>query len=165
LIKTLFALHSSIALDCWLAGAEEDWRHQMRGYNTREDHNPLDAVPLPLLLEWADGDPDTRYPRLAGIVPAFKNADDATEWGEGALALLGAGPDRAAVLRGLATQLPASGWIGSLADILERRRSLIQAFLDDDPAVRQVARETDDRLQREISVERSHEVGRDERFE
>jgi len=70
-----------------------------------------------------------------------------------------------AVLRGLATQLPASGWIGSLADILERRRSLIQAFLDDDPAVRQVARETDDRLQREISVERSHEVGRDERFE
>jgi hypothetical protein len=166
LIKTLFALHPLIALDCWLAGAEEDWRHQMYCYNTREDHNPLNAVPLPLLLEWADGDPDTRYPRLAGIVPAFKNADDATEWSEGALALLGAGPDRVAVLRGLATQLHPSGWSGSLADILERRRSLIQAFLDDDdPEVRHVARASDDRLQRDISAECSREVVRDERFE
>lgn len=123
-------------------------------------------MPLPLLLEWADVDPSTRFPRLAGVIPAFKNQDDTTEWSEAAWALLGAAPDRAAVLWGLASQLHPSAWSGSLADILERRRPLLQPFLgDDDPAVRQVARETDDEIQQEIVSRRLREVSRDERFE
>jgi hypothetical protein len=138
----------------------------MHLFNGREDRNPLSVVPLPILLEWADGDPDTRFPRLAGIIPAFEQKDGVTTWSEGALALLSAAPNRAAVLRGLATQLHPRACFGSLADILERRRLLLQAFLaDDDPAVRQVARETDDSLQHEIASERRGEVNRDERFE
>lgn len=166
LIKTLFALHPMIALDCWLAGDQEDWRHRMFFFNTREEHNPVNSVPLPHLLEWADADPDSRFPRLAAIVPAFKTEADTTEWNEAALALLDAGPDRAAVLRALATQLHPSGWVGSLADILELRRPLFQSFIcDDDPAVREVALETDDCLRREIASRRLREVNRDERFE
>lgn len=166
LIKRLFALHPSVALDCWLGCAQDDWRHHVHFFNAREDHSPLNEGPASLLLEWAAGDPDTRFPRLAGIIPAFEQKDGVTTWSEGALALLRAGPDRAVVLQGLATQFHPSGWSGSLADILERRRPLLQAFLnDDDPAVRQVARETDDSLQREIALERAHEANRDERFE
>ena len=82
------------------------------------------------------------------------------------MALLSVAPDRAAVLRSLAAQLHPSGWSGSLADILEQRRPLIQHFLDDeDPALRQVAREVDGALFEEIAAERSREVDRDERFE
>lgn len=167
LIKTLFSLHPFVALDCWFSGGKDEWRHpHMHFRNGMDNRNPLKRVPLPLLLEWAEGDPDTRFPRLAGTIPAFEQEDGATQWSEVALALLGAGPDRAAVLQGLASQIHPSGWSGSLADILERRRPLFQAFLDDDdPAVRQVARETDDGLQREIAFRRSHEVERDERFE
>ena len=88
LIKTLFALHPLVALDCWLADAQDDWRHHVHIFNSREDHNPLNVVPLPLLLEWADSDPDTRFPRLAGIIPAFEQEDGVTAWSEGALALL-----------------------------------------------------------------------------
>ena len=167
LIKTLFALHPFVALDCWFAGGQDERRHSYSHFFCgREDRNPLNVVPLPLLLEWADGDPDIRFPRLAGIIPAFEQKDGATTWSEAALALLSAAPNRAAVLQSLATQLYPGGGFGSLADILERRRPLFQGFLvDDDPGVRQVARETDDSLQREIASERRGEVNRDERFE
>jgi hypothetical protein len=166
LIKTLFALHPITALDCWLSNSQEDWPHRMLFFNARDGQNPLDAVPVPLLLEWAGKDPDTRFPELAGMVSAFEKQNDTIEWSEAALALLRTGPDRAAVLRSLAIQLHPSGWSGSLADILERRRPLFQPFLgDDDPAVCQVARETDDWLQRKIAAERQREVSRDERFE
>jgi hypothetical protein len=167
LIKTLFSLHPFVALDCWFSGGQDEWRHSYMDFlNGMDDRNPLKRVPLPLLLEWANGDPDTRFTRLASTIPAFEKEDGATQLSEVALALLGTGPDRAAVLQGLASQIHPRGWSGSLADILERRRPLFQAFLDDDdPAVRQVARETDDRLQREITFERSREGERDERFE
>lgn len=167
LIKTLFVMHPLVTLDCWLAGGQDEWGHYYAHFfNGREHPNPLNVVPPPILVEWANRDPDTRFPRLAGIIPAFAQGDGVTTWCEGALALLGAGPDRAAVLRGLATQLRPRGWSGSLADILERRRPLFQAFLAaDDPAVRQVARETDDWLQQESASDRLHEVNRDERFE
>ncbi|WP_143741861.1 type 1 periplasmic-binding domain-containing protein [Thiorhodovibrio frisius] len=167
LIETLFSLHPFVALDCWFAGGQDEWRHSyMHFRNGMDNRNPLKRVPLPLLLQWANGDPETRFSRLAGTIPAFDQQDGATQWSEGALALLGAGPDRATVLQGLASQIHPRGWAGSLADILERRRPLFQAFLDDDdPALRQVARETDDGLQREIVLRRSHEAERDERFE
>lgn len=166
LIKALFALHPLIALDCWLAGARENWRHQKFLFNRRETRNPLDGVPLPILLDWANGDPDTRFPRLAGIINAFEHEESTPRWSEAALALMRFAPDRAAVLRGLATHLHPSFWSGSLADIQERRRPLFQGFLDDDdPTVRQVAREIDEGLQREIPIERSREASRDERFE
>lgn len=94
------------------------------------------------------------------------NKDKATAWSETALALLSAAPDRAAVLRRLAAQLYPSGWSGSLAVVLEQRVPLIQQFInDDDPAVRQVAREIKDGLLEGIDKERSREIDRDERFE
>ncbi len=167
LMKALFALHPLVALDCWVAGWRDERRHyDLHFFNGTADHNPVNVVPVSILLEWADGDPDTRFPRLAGIIPALGQKDGVTTWSEGALALLRAGPDRAAVLRALATQLHQSSGSGSLADILERRRPLLQELLaDDDPAVRQAAREIDDGLQQEIESERSLEVNRDERFE
>jgi hypothetical protein len=166
-IKTLFALQPLVALDCWFAGGQDERRrYYVHFFSGRKDRNPLNVVPSPLLLEWAKVDSDNRFPRLAGIIPAFEQEDGVARWSEAALALLSAGPDRAAVLRGLATQLYPRVFSGSLADILDRRRPLFQEFLaDDDPAVRQVARETDDLLQQEISSERLREVNRDERFE
>ena len=167
LIETLFGLQPLAALDCWFAGGQDERGHSDKHlFNGGEDRNPLSVVPLPLILEWANGDPNSRFPRLAGILRAFEQKDGVTTWSEGALALVRAAPNRAAVLRGLATQLRPRACFGSLADILERRRPLFQGFLaDDDPGVRQVARETDESLQREIASERRGEVNRDERFE
>jgi hypothetical protein len=82
------------------------------------------------------------------------------------LALLDAAPNRAALLKHLAGRLSPRSWSGSLADILERRRPLIQRFFaDEDPAVCQVAREIDSHLERKIAAEAACEVNRDERFE
>jgi len=166
LFKAILTLHPLVALDCWLGGSPADRSLQDMHFFDIEDRNPLSKVPTPILLEWAQRDPDTRLSTLAGVIPALVNEDNATAWSETALALLSAAPDRTAVLRGLADQLHPSGWSGSLADILEQRRPLIQHFLDDeDLAVRQVAREVDGALLDDIAAERSREVDRDERFE
>jgi len=82
------------------------------------------------------------------------------------LALLEDAPNRSAVLRGLAGQLHPSCWSGSLVNILEKRRELIQRFLgDEDPEVRQVAREIDHLLRQDMAAWQAREVDRDERFE
>ena len=130
------------------------------------NRNPLGKIPTPILLEWAERDPVIRFPRLAGLIPALVVRDKVRAWSDSALALLSAAPDRAAVLRDLAAQLHPRLGFGSLADILEQRRPLIQHFLDDeDPAVCKVAREIDNALLEDIPAERSREVDRDERFE
>ena len=166
-VEAMLSLHPLVALDCWLEGKPDTWGRQAgRWVADIEDRNPLGKVPPPILLEWAQRNPDTRFSKLASVIPALVNEDNATAWSETALALLSAAPDRAAVLRGLTARLHPSGWSGSLADILEQRRPLIQHFLDDeDPAVRQVAREFGDALLTDIAAERSREVNRDERFE
>jgi hypothetical protein len=159
-------LHPPVALDFFLGGVRDEWGHREIFSIDREARSPLSKVPTAVLLDWAHGDPVTRFPQLAGVVPAFANQDGAAAWSETALAILDDAPDRAAVLRSLVAQRHQSGWSGSLADILEKRCELIRRFLDDeDPAVRQVAREIDNALLEDIAAERSHEVDRDERFE
>jgi hypothetical protein len=166
LVETLLSLHPHVVLDCWLGGVPDKSSLQDMLLFDIEDRNPLGKVPIPILLVWAQVDPDTRFPRLPGVIPAFEQKDNATAWSETALALLSAAPDRAAVLQGLGIQLHPSGWSGSVAVILEKRRPLIQQFLDDqDPEVRQVARAVDYALLQDIEGECSSEVDRDERFE
>jgi hypothetical protein len=166
LVGALFALHPEVALDCWLGGTRDDWRLRSELFTEIEDRTPLGRIPTPTVIDWAHRNPEIRFPRLAAVVSAFSTLDGVTVWSETALALMNNAPDRAAVLKGLGTQIHPSSWSGSLADILEKRRPLLRHFLHDgDPAVREVARKLDHDLLQEIDAERSREVGRDERFE
>jgi hypothetical protein len=166
LIEVLLTSHPQVALDCCLGGTQ-DRSPVLTWLLTRDEHrNPLGKVPIPILLDWAGQDPETRLPRLANVIPVLDTKADPLAWNEAALALLNATPDRATLFRRLAERLRPRIWGGSLADILERRRPLIQQFFhDNDPAVCQVAREIDSHLQREIAAEAAREVNRDERFE
>jgi len=167
LIGVLLTLYPQPALDCWL-GDRHDCSHMLTWRLVRDDdRNPFGKVPIPILMEWAAQDPATRFPRLADAIPVLARTKvEPHAWSESALALLDAAPDRATLLKVLGVRLRPSHWGGSLADILERRRPLIQQFFaDQDPAVRQVAREIDRYLQREIADEVAREVNRDERFE
>jgi hypothetical protein len=166
LIETLLTLHPHVALDCWLGDIQNPLQVLMWRLAHNEDRNPFGKVPAPILLDWAAQDPVTRFPRLADVIPVLDAKADPLAWSDATLTLLNAAPDRATLFQRLAERLRPSGWTGSLADTLERRRPLIQQFFsDDDPTVRQIAREIDSRLQREIAAEAAPEVNRDERFE
>lgn len=166
LIETLLTLHPHVALDCWLGDAKSSSHALMWRMIRNEDRNPFGKVPTQILLEWAMRDPATRLPRLADVIPVLDTKADPLAWSEAVQALLSAASDRATLLKHLAGRLSPSGWVGSLADILERRRPLLQQFFgDQDPALRHAAREIDSQLQRDIAVEAAREVTRDERFE
>jgi hypothetical protein len=166
LAKTLLILHPQTALDCWLGDTQESSQGLAWHLFGNDDRNPLGKVPIPILLEWAGRDSETRLLRLADVIPVLEKQNGGPAWSEAAMALLNAAPDRAAMLQRLAQHFRPSGWIGSLAVILEERRPLIQPFLTDaDPAVIRAASVIDQVLQREIAAEAEREINRDERFE
>jgi len=70
-----------------------------------------------------------RFPAvLSAIIPFIESDKGAPKWTDTALAILDSAPDRATVLAGLVDHFRPRGWSGSLADKLERRRALPQAF-------------------------------------
>jgi hypothetical protein len=170
LISTLVELHPLVALKCWVGNDYKDWTSINDRFVLNSDRNPLRNVATSILLEWVNQEPETRYSRLAAVIPQFDKAESdgsVTVWSEPAVALLATAPDRETVFRALVTErIRPNEWVSSVADVLEQRRSLIRQFFDDpDPAIRRAAQELDENLEKEIAWERSHESERDERFE
>lgn len=165
-IEAILDLHPTTALDIWLGPeTKEKWLDELFQDDIR-DPRPLDRVPTQTLLDWAGTDPEIRYPRLARAVPAFKKEDAGMLWSELALMLLRTAPDRAAVFAGFESQFIPHYWSGSLADLLEERRPLIQQFINDqDPRVSSVAQRINDSLLKQIDKARSFEAHRDRGFE
>ncbi|MBX7244192.1 MAG: ATP-binding protein [Candidatus Sumerlaeaceae bacterium] len=165
-IEAILDLHPTTALDIWLGPeTKEEWLDELFLDDIR-DRRPLDRVPTQTLLDWAETDPEVRYPRLARAIPAFKKEKELMVWTELALVLLHAAPDRAAVFASFESQFIPCSWSGSLADLLEERRLLIQQFINDqDPRVSSVAQRINDSLLKQINEERSLEAHRDRGFE
>jgi hypothetical protein len=72
LAKTLLTLHPQTALDCWLGDTQESWQVLAWRLFGNDDRNPLGQMPLPILLEWAGRDLETRLPRLADVIPVLE---------------------------------------------------------------------------------------------
>jgi hypothetical protein len=168
LTSRLFGLHPTIALDQFFGETISDarviagWRHIVRR------GNPLDNLPIETLLEWARVKPSTRFTTLAAVITPFRDDDKeaAPAWTPAAMQLLRHAPDRVAALAELSSALVPWSWSGSRADILERRRSLLCAFLTDaDPNVASWSRQRDYELEQLIQRERRRDQREDEGFE
>jgi len=133
-----------------------------------DGRNPLSVVPTDVLVAWAQVDPPKRFPKLATAVSALKKdaGNGAFVWTDVALKILDLAPDRLAVLTEFGSNLMPHGWRGSLADTIESRRALPQAFFgDSDPRVVAWARERDAEMARWAEKERAGERQTDESFE
>lgn len=133
-----------------------------------ERANPLDTVPDDVLISWAQSKPSEYFPRLAAIITPFRQANSlaALEWTPLAMQILALAPDRPAVLAAFSRNLYPHSWSGSLAELLEGRRVLLQALMSySDPAVEAWARVRDEALVREIESERLRDRRADARFE
>jgi len=161
LLKALFAAQPMIALDGFLLG---DGDLEIR----LERRSPLNDMDSSTLRAWADVDPDLRYPRIGQLLPIFETRDheDAIGLSPKFLELMEHAPDRAMFLGDLRGRIFPSGWSGSLADILERRRTMLEPLAShQDPVVRTWIGSLDAWLTERITEERRRDAEREESFE
>ena len=128
----------------------------------------FNVLPFPTVLEWARGDPATRFPIVAMGLHPLKASDEAAapEWSDLALTVLDAAPDRMAVLEAFAAQFLPMSWTGSLAAIIQNRRVLLRRFFTSQDAREAAwAHKEDERLSNVAEQERARESQRDKRFE
>lgn len=161
LLKALFETQPTIALDALLLG---DGDLELR----LDRPSPLEGMDQDTLGRWADVDPEQRYPLIGQVMPIFDRSEmgDATGLSLRFLALLERAPNRAAFLGGPRHRIFPSGWSGSLANILERRRALLEPLADhDDPAVKGWLAALDEWLGERIAEERLRDAEQEESFE
>jgi len=168
ILTSLFRTQPLIALDEFLGdkpqNGSEPFIWDIKFYRK----NPLDEVPAEILIAWAQMNPPFRFLNLASAITPFTNSDSKAEpaWTSTALQLLSFAPDRALVLTEYTSHFHPISWSGSLADILESRRSLLCVFLSDtDPQIVTWAQAQDAALGEMATQARSSERQRDERFE
>ena len=125
-LKALFETHPLIALDEFLL---RELKLRNRGLFEAYfgSGTPVEDVAPEILLQWADVDPDRRYPLLGKSIPLFKRKQAEEENGVSGMFLdiLGHAPDKRAFLDDIWSRLHPRSWSGSLADILVRRRAEI----------------------------------------
>lgn len=166
-LKSLFAAQPEIALTILLTGRRDGVTRWLMREVFSDRESPLDAVPLNVMVTWAAANPDERFPALANVIKLFAGGDD----GDGAISpaaleLLNASPDKMAVLAGYQDRFCPSCWSGSLAHILEKRRTAIQKLLGyPDQDVVNWAAECDAKLADWADRERARDRIIDESFE
>jgi len=160
LLATLFKVQPTIALTSFLEEeGSQDIRWQFEDFSTNKDH-PVGSIPMVELLAWANANPGYRYPALASVIPFFEKS---AETGEETISpyahqLLDASPNKSSVLCRFSSQFHPSGWLGSLADILDRHRITIQSLLpNSEPQVNEWVTEWDQKLKEKASQERLRE--------
>jgi hypothetical protein len=168
LLKSLLVAQPVILLDELLGDPRVNARRIFLG--DRELNQPafLDVIPLDLLTEWAQRDPELRIERLASAIAPFQNTSSGPgiKWSPFALSILDIAPDRVAVLKNYSKSLHPMSWGGSLAAVLEQRRALPQAlFAYPDQAVTAWARQVDEELATIAAESRAAERQEDESFE
>lgn len=164
-IASLFRLQPTVALDAFL-GAEkvrDIWSVAIDSDRSRA--NPLKDIPAHTVIAWAQQSPESRFPRLASVVPLFGDTD--SNGVSLAMEVLNHAPDRSAILAEFhLLRFFPNAWSGSLADILERRRSLPRMLMGhSDPLVVAWARQMDEDLARTAEQERLRDRQGDESFE
>ena len=97
----------------------------------RDEKNLLSSVYAEVLLDWCrQGDFQERLAMLSGaIYPFEKDPDsDGVVLSEQACAIIEAAQDPSAILRNLCSSVQPSGWSGSLADIIAKRRQAFESL-------------------------------------
>ncbi|HOI96678.1 MAG TPA: hypothetical protein PK250_18390 [Syntrophobacter fumaroxidans] len=167
-LASLFRTQPMITLDELLGyDARSNGSSFIRNFDLVND-NPLDSVPIEVLISWAERDPQVRFPRLASAITSIKEKDHTGElvWTPTALQILESAPDRMRVLSAYGYCLEPRVWSGPLSEELEKRRALLMPFLSDsDPRIADWARQTNERLRRWAQEERSLYRQRDQSFE
>lgn len=130
-LKAVFETHPLIALDEFLLP-------ELRPRNRRlfegdfGSGTPVEDVNVETLVQWADVDPDRRYPLLGKSIPMFKRlqGDEENDVSRLFTEILGHAPDQCAFLGDIWSRLHPRSWSGSLADILVQRRVAITKLGD-----------------------------------
>lgn len=167
--SALASVQPAVFLEVFLGSEADHTASRLSWYTLGRIRNPLLAVPRDALFAWADGDPERRYPQLAGHLGLFAGeTGDETKSEEPpspiVLALLDRAPDKAAVLAVLEGTLMPRSWSGNLSDLLENRRKRMSSLLAHaDAAVKAWAEEADRKLAHWADAERKVERERSQR--
>ena len=167
LLQKLFETQPIAALDEFLK--DEESSNSFRDFDDfgSSRGSPLESVGIETLEEWAMGNPEVRIPRLANSITLFKAQGDSEEgWSPTFLRLLELAPKKRAFLENVPHRLRPTGWSGSLADILDKRRAFLDQLIQhSDPDISAWAIEQSQRLETESHYQRSNERREDQSFE
>ncbi len=167
LLEGLLQAQPDIALDIFLSRDSAQNNHDPFDFGF-DRSSPVESLDVATLCEWADKDASARYPLLGTAISLFatKNFDQDAGLSPLFLEVMRHAPGKAEFLGDGYTRLLPSGWSGSLADILTRRRGMLGELASDpDPVVRSWYAEQRDRLDSWIAHERERESEREEGFE
>lgn len=168
IITELLKSAPKIALSTFLLSKSKQapWRHSSDLWSS--EAHPLEQVPLGVLIDWANEEPQIRFPALASVTQLFTNseAEKSETISSVALGIIDAAPTKEDVLKNMEQQLRLPEWSGSLATALtQRRAALAQLKVHPDPVVAKWASKWDRNLDQQAAQERSRERDEDERFE
>jgi hypothetical protein len=162
-LKALFETQPFIALDIFLL--PESLCHHIDLFDVG---TPVEVIDEKHLKEWADRDPDERYPLLGECLSMFgkNNDDESKDISPLFLSMLDSAPDKQRFLGDYYPRLHPRSWGGSLAVILEHRKTkLIKLAELVDEEVKRWVNDAMPELDSWIEKERGYERGREESFE
>lgn len=166
-LKALFETQPFIALDAFLLPGPTIRNRGLfagdSGFGT-----PVEAMDPVVLRQWANLDPAERYPLLGMSIAMFRRSHGEEENGIAPLLIemLGHAPDKRAFLGDFYDRLHPRSWIGSLADILERRKVQMQILRENpDPEVARWVDAMLPDLDKWIARERVRDRSKEQSFE
>lgn len=162
-LKALFELQPFIALDTFML--PEPLCHRITLFDI---DTPVEVVDEQVLKQWADHEPDERYPLLGECLSMFgkKNDGESKEFSPLFLSLLDSAPDKQRFLGDYYPRLQPRSWGGSLSVILEHRKTkLISLAEQSDEEVKRWVDDAMPDLDRWIEKERGRDRAGEESFE
>lgn len=163
-VDALFEAQPELALDIFVDGPQGPAR---RLFGAVISHtSPLISLAPSVIADWADLQPDRRYARLGECVSLFQEDRAGTDQGLSPmfLTLVDRAPNKSELIGDIYDRLHPRSWSGSLAEILERRKSMLDD-LPDHPDILAWRTSVLPHLDRWISAERQREIEREESFE
>lgn len=164
-LKALFQTQPDIALDTFILADRPRASRRIFDFGFMRG-SPVEHVEAVTLQAWADRDPETRYPLLGQSISLFtcQQHEETNEISQLFLALLAHAPDKAAFLGEVYLRLHPQSWTGSLAGILERRRTALEALTEYPDVVAWYDRSRGE-IERWINENRRRESQDEETFE
>lgn len=175
LVASMASVHPTAVLDVLVETYDltstRFWENS--GSRGQKIESPLEKIPEPTLMAWADTKPDSRYKLLAGVVRPWDStgSSGSLQWTSVALKLVENAPVPEDVLETLFQRFsPQYGWTGELSEILRTRVVLLHVLMNmDDDRIVAWASDASNRLNQMVkqAVEnaRSDYRYRDESFE
>ena len=163
ILKALFETQPFIALDTFLLS--HSLCHHIALFDVG---TPLEVVDEKYLRQWAERDPNKRYPLIGECLSMFgkKNDGEDKEFSPLFLAMLNSAPDKRSFLGDYWFRLRPRSWGGPLSVILEHRKAkLIKLAEHSDEHVKGWITEALPEIDRWIKDNRDHDRAREESFE